>query len=70
MVDKRNADFHDLSKRLDFDIAPAVAGQNAGASPIFGQAPASPVGEKVGIYEADALFWLVSILINVNMNLS
>jgi inositol polyphosphate 5-phosphatase INPP5B/F len=67
MVDKRNADFHDLSKRLDFDIAP---GQNAGLSPIFGQAPASPVGEKVGIYEADALFWLVSILINVNMNLS
>jgi len=45
MVDKRNADFQDLSKRLGFvsttsDSVPAAVGN--GDASIFGQTPQSP----------------------------
>lgn len=55
MVDKRNADFHDLSKRLLFESVDPLPGP-AGAVP--GQ---SPLGiDKVNVFESDVLFWMVS----------
>lgn len=59
MVDKRNSDFHDLEKRLNFDSGIAaydIASTNETAS----------LG--LSIYESDLLVWMVSIL-NTNFSL-
>jgi hypothetical protein len=48
MVDKRNIDFHDLSRRLGF--------RPTGAGDILDQ---SEVLELESIFESDVLFWLV-----------
>ena len=52
MVDKRNADFHDLKKRLRFDngLSYDAEGNSGFANP------------PLSIYESDILVWLVSKL--------
>ncbi|TFK29490.1 DNase I-like protein [Coprinopsis marcescibilis] len=50
MVDKRNSDFHDLSKRLTF--APSVAARPDGDTELDYMLSSS------GAYESDVLFWL------------
>ena len=52
MVDKRNADFHDLKKRLRFDngLSYDAEGNSGFANP------------PLSIYESDVLVWLVSKL--------
>jgi phosphatidylinositol-bisphosphatase len=50
MVDKRNADFHDLSKRLTFDSGIAAYNGLGGGEGL----------SSVSIYESDILVWMVS----------
>lgn len=54
MTDRRNQDFHDLSKKLtfgrDLDDYDHVWGMD------------SNVSTNVNIYETDALFWMVSLM--------
>ena len=64
MAEKRNSDFHDLSKRLNFDnndIPPQpstsegekiLPGPNAGFME-------TEFGSQLSIYETDVLFWMV-----------
>ena len=53
MYDRRNADFHDISKRLVFDSGvPALDGA---PSSQLGPAPPSV---PLGVFQSDALFWL------------
>ncbi|KAI0672159.1 DNase I-like protein [Trametes maxima] len=54
MFERRNADFHDLSKRLQFDSGIVADDSGAGSGNGYG-----PVTIQLGIYETDALFWLV-----------
>jgi phosphatidylinositol-bisphosphatase len=54
MFEKRNADFHDLSKRLQFDLG-EMQGSVEGTLPV-------PV--TCNVYESDALFWMASYLLN------
>ncbi|CCL99367.1 uncharacterized protein FIBRA_01385 [Fibroporia radiculosa] len=52
MYERRNADFHDLSKRLMFDSgipAPSIQSEDGLDAPIL----------PLNIYETDALFWMV-----------
>jgi phosphatidylinositol-bisphosphatase len=50
-VEKRNADFHDLAKRLRFDLGPSLP-----------EGATAPVPVTCNIFESDALFWMVSLL--------
>jgi phosphatidylinositol-bisphosphatase len=50
MIEKRNADFHDLAKRLQFDLGTTV--QDGAAAPV-------PV--TCNIFESDVLFWMVNL---------
>ncbi|KAJ7023466.1 DNase I-like protein [Mycena alexandri] len=50
MVEKRNADFHDLAKRLQFDLG-AVAPEGGGAA----------VPLTCNVFESDVLFWMVNL---------
>ncbi|KAJ7753891.1 DNase I-like protein [Mycena olivaceomarginata] len=47
MVEKRNADFHDLAKRLRFDLGPTLP-----------EGATAPVPVTCNIFESDALFWM------------
>ena len=60
MFDKRNADFHDLSKRLVFE--PAISVDEVPSSNGSWYTPAST---PLSIYDSDALFWLVSCIFGV-----
>jgi inositol polyphosphate 5-phosphatase INPP5B/F len=51
MVDRRNMDYQDLCMRLGFDV-PIGGGSNQ-----VSRGP--PQIEKIGIFESDALFWMV-----------
>ena len=62
MAEKRNADFHDLSKKLSFDNneipsqPPGSEGEDISPRP-----RADLIGsEPLSIYETDFLFWMVS----------
>lgn len=55
MFEKRNADFHDLSKRLQFDSGIAADESLPGSGNGYG-----PVTVQLQVFESDALFWLVS----------
>jgi phosphatidylinositol-bisphosphatase len=52
MVEKRNADFHDLAKRLRFDLGPTLP-----------EGATAPVPVTCNIFESDALFWMVGLFI-------
>ncbi|KAJ7092810.1 DNase I-like protein [Mycena belliarum] len=54
MVERRNADFHELVRRLRFTFSDAGAG--AGAPPAKGQTV--PVAVTCGVFESDAVFWM------------
>lgn len=57
MYEKRNADFHDLSKRLTFDSGiPVDAYINAQWD--------GPVTIPLSVYETDVLFWMVSLVLS------
>ncbi|KAF9045408.1 DNase I-like protein [Panaeolus papilionaceus] len=57
MVDKRNLDFHDISKRLVFEntFTPAVDASEEGKEAEDAQTPLP----WLSVYDCDALFWLV-----------
>ena len=71
MAEKRNTDFHDLSKRLSFDYngipqpPPDSEGDiSAGPRPdLIGSEPSS---QLLSIYETDVLFWMVSCFSDEN----
>ena len=52
MYEKRNTDFHDISKRLSFDSGVPLL--DAAAQQV-GQ---SPLSAPLNVYQSDALFWL------------
>ena len=52
MFEKRNADFHDLSRRLTFD-----SGVPAHEELVAGKKASSPT-VPLNVYQTDALFWL------------
>ncbi|KIP04826.1 hypothetical protein PHLGIDRAFT_129265 [Phlebiopsis gigantea 11061_1 CR5-6] len=52
MFEKRNADFHDISRRLVFDSGVPATGA---ASPQFGYTPPTV---PLNVYQSDALFWM------------
>ncbi|KAH9903242.1 DNase I-like protein [Cubamyces lactineus] len=56
MFEKRNADFHDLSKRLQFDSGIAADESLPGSGNGYG-----PVTVQLQVFESDALFWLVNL---------
>ncbi|KAH9925009.1 DNase I-like protein [Epithele typhae] len=64
MFDKRNADFHDLSRRLYFDSATAAATMDEG--PATGSWY-TPEPGPLTIFETDALFWLVNLNYRLNL---
>lgn len=74
MYDKRNSDFLDLSRRLNFEGNPELStaanvtiAEDGSKS---GEASDANLAPRVSIYESDALFWLVSSLMSGNwMNL-
>jgi phosphatidylinositol-bisphosphatase len=51
MVEKRNASFHELLKRLQFDLGTTV---QVGAT--------APVSAMYNIFESDVLFWMVVVI--------
>lgn len=59
MVERRHADFHDLSRRLGFGtdprLAPNAGNSNGAVGPGVAGAP------MISVYESDALFWMVCI---------
>ncbi|KAI1792704.1 DNase I-like protein [Ganoderma leucocontextum] len=55
MFEKRNADFHDLSRRLVFEPAISVADVPSSGSWY------APAAAPLSIFAADALFWLVNL---------
>ena len=55
MFDKRNADFHDLSRRLFFDSAVIAVEDGPPSGSWYTPAPV-----PLELFETDALFWLVS----------
>ncbi len=57
MFEKRNADFHDLSKRLQFDSGLPADDSTA---PNGGYGPSTV---QLNIFETDVLFWLVRAFI-------
>jgi phosphatidylinositol-bisphosphatase len=61
MTEKRNADFHDLSKRLNFDnndLPPQPPG--AEGEPRADLTGTEPSSQPFSIYDTDVLFWMVS----------
>ena len=68
MTEKRNADFHDLSKRLSFDNndippppppqSPGAEGEDISPEPRTDLMATEP--SSLSIYETDVLFWMVS----------
>ena len=66
MTEKRNADFHDLSKRLSFnnDVPPAqppsAEGEDNSPDPRTDSVGTEPSSQSLSIYETDVLFWMVS----------
>ena len=52
MVGKRNADFHDISKRLEFPTDTPVVQVAGGAAPLPGAVL------MTNTYESDVLFWM------------
>lgn len=69
MADKRNADFHDLGRRLRFDTESGysswyanVDGDETGSGDGTGEMPV-----PTGIYESDVLVWMVSCDFLVNL---
>ena len=66
MTEKRNADFHDLSKRLTFDnndIAPqppGAEGEDISTGPRTDLLESDPSSQPLSVYETDVLFWMVS----------
>ena len=58
MFDKRNSDFHDLSRRLYFDATLPASAQDENASPTGSWY--TPAAVPLTIFETDVLFWLVS----------
>ncbi|KAI0696327.1 Endonuclease/exonuclease/phosphatase [Cytidiella melzeri] len=63
MYEKRNADFHDLSKRLSFD-----SGISVNEIEEHGVTPSSWRSVPLTVYQSDALFWLGDL--NYRLNLS
>lgn len=57
-LDRRNADFHDLSRRLVFAASPSTATASSADDP--SDTASASAEEPQSVYEADALFWLVS----------
>lgn len=57
MFEKRNADFHDLCKRLQLDSGIPADESNA-ASAGYG-----PPTIQLNIFETDVLFWLVRVFL-------
>ena len=53
MYEKRNADFHDISRRLVFD-----SGISAGDGATSVQPGNTPVTAALNVYQSDALFWM------------
>lgn len=66
MVERRHADFQDLSNRLLFDPSPSSSKQYAGLTSALGAAH-TPATERSSIYDSDVVFWMVfaSILCQV-----
>lgn len=74
MTEKRNADFHDLSKRLSFDNnnippqppqppqSPGAEGENISPEPRTDLMETEPSSQPLtrSMYETDVLFWMVS----------
>ncbi|KAI0329804.1 DNase I-like protein [Cubamyces sp. BRFM 1775] len=56
MFEKRNADFHDLSKRLLFDSGIVADESVPGSGNGYG-----PATVQLRVYDTDALFWLVDL---------
>lgn len=57
MYEKRNADFHDLCKRLVFEPATASVDDVPSTGSWY-----TPASAPLSIFAADALFWVVSAL--------
>ena len=55
MLERRNADFHDICKRLIFDSPVTMEDVPTGSW-------YSPASTALSIFNTDALFWLVSAL--------
>jgi phosphatidylinositol-bisphosphatase len=66
MIEKRNADFHDLSKRLSFDNnevpaqPPGAEGEDISLEPRTDLVGTEPTSQLLSIYESNVLFWMVS----------
>ena len=66
MTEKRNADFHDLSKRLCFDNndvppqPPGGEGDDISPGSRTNLIETEPSSQLLSIYETDVLFWMVS----------
>ncbi|KAL6304662.1 DNase I-like protein [Sparassis latifolia] len=61
MYERRNADFHDLSKRLVFDSGIPVAGSlDQGRGYV-------PATIQLSVFETDALFWMVNLNYRINL---
>ncbi|KAJ7450812.1 DNase I-like protein [Mycena latifolia] len=58
MVERRNADFHELARKLRFDVGVGAGGaavvQGSGISAV-------PVATTCNIFESDVLFWMVDL---------
>ncbi|KAI0943540.1 hypothetical protein AcW1_002679 [Taiwanofungus camphoratus] len=54
MYEKRNADFHDLSKRLIFDSGIPVVGPRV-------EGTGRPESVLLNVFQTDVLFWMVSV---------
>ncbi|KAL0945822.1 hypothetical protein HGRIS_012107 [Hohenbuehelia grisea] len=60
MVERRNADFHDLSRRLGFATDPRLnTGITGGSNGANGAN--SGITPMISVYESDALFWMVHL---------
>ena len=55
MFDRRNADFHDISKRLLFDYDTPVSEMQT-----RGDTPREHISMALNVFETDAIFWMVS----------
>ncbi|KAI0366527.1 DNase I-like protein [Pilatotrama ljubarskyi] len=62
MFEKRNADFHDLSQRLQFDSG--IASDDSGLSGNSYTAPSV----QLSVFQADTLFWLVNLNYRITLS--
>ncbi|KAI0074264.1 DNase I-like protein [Panus rudis PR-1116 ss-1] len=69
MYDRRNADFHDLSKRVLFDVGSPSEQQKDSetAESGGGGASSSPMRVPLTMYQSDALFWMVDLNYRINL---